>query len=131
MGPFQHMGRVICSWAHQHAAVGLQLLVGLGLCVDTALWLIAFCFSMRLLQAHSVSRRLLQSHSVIVGASILMSVVLDIVPEHQLCACICRYAFNIIFNILNKSSLNAFPCPWFISAMQLSKCALGLAATVT
>jgi hypothetical protein len=42
----------------------------------------------------------------------------------------CRYAFNIIFNILNKSSLNAFPCPWFISAMQLSKCALELAATV-
>jgi hypothetical protein len=34
---------------------------------------------------------------------------------------LCRYAFNIIFNILNKSSLNAFPCPWFISAMQLSK----------
>lgn len=29
------------------------------------------------------------------------------------------YAFNIIFNILNKSSLNAFPCPWFISAWQL------------
>eukprot|EP00879_Flechtneria_rotunda_P011581 GHRR01012096.1.p1 GENE.GHRR01012096.1~~GHRR01012096.1.p1 ORF type:complete len:186 (+),score=35.20 GHRR01012096.1:200-757(+) len=29
------------------------------------------------------------------------------------------YAFNIIFNILNKSSLNAFPCPWFISASQL------------
>jgi solute carrier family 35 protein E1 len=32
---------------------------------------------------------------------------------------VCRYAFNIIFNILNKSSLNAFPCPWFISAWQL------------
>lgn len=30
-----------------------------------------------------------------------------------------RYAFNIIFNILNKSTLNAFPCPWLISALQL------------
>jgi hypothetical protein len=32
-----------------------------------------------------------------------------------------RYAFNIVFNILNKSALNAFPCPWFISAWQLSE----------
>ena len=32
-----------------------------------------------------------------------------------------RYAFNIIFNILNKSTLNAFPCPWFISTLQLGK----------
>lgn len=41
----------------------------------------------------------------------------------------CRYAFNIVFNILNKSSLNAFPCPWFISAWQLRKfacCSHGL-----
>jgi len=30
-----------------------------------------------------------------------------------------RYAFNIIFNILNKSALNAFPCPWLISTLQL------------
>eukprot|EP00798_Chlamydomonas_sp_ICE-L_P015629 gene15629-21735_t len=30
------------------------------------------------------------------------------------------YAFNIVFNILNKSSLNAFPCPWFISTLQLA-----------
>ena len=34
----------------------------------------------------------------------------------------CRYAFNIIFNILNKSTLNAFPCPWFISTLQLGGC---------
>jgi hypothetical protein len=30
-----------------------------------------------------------------------------------------RYAFNIIFNILNKSTLNTFPCPWLISTLQL------------
>ncbi|KIY94590.1 Glucose-6-phosphate/phosphate translocator 1, chloroplast precursor, putative [Monoraphidium neglectum] len=30
------------------------------------------------------------------------------------------YAFNIIFNILNKSTLNAFPCPWLISTLQLA-----------
>ncbi|KAL6751807.1 triose-phosphate transporter family-domain-containing protein [Haematococcus lacustris] len=30
------------------------------------------------------------------------------------------YAFNIIFNIVNKSALNAFPCPWFISTLQLA-----------
>ncbi|KAG2489028.1 hypothetical protein HYH03_012466 [Edaphochlamys debaryana] len=29
------------------------------------------------------------------------------------------YAFNIIFNIINKSTLNAFPCPWFIGTWQL------------
>ncbi|WIA17613.1 hypothetical protein OEZ86_014685 [Tetradesmus obliquus] len=34
------------------------------------------------------------------------------------------YAFNIIFNILNKSALNAFPCPWFISTWQLMASAL-------
>lgn len=33
-----------------------------------------------------------------------------------------RYAFNIVFNILNKSALMAFPCPWLISAWQLRKC---------
>jgi hypothetical protein len=37
--------------------------------------------------------------------------------EHALLYC--RYAFNIIFNILNKSALNAFPCPWFIATLQL------------
>jgi solute carrier family 35 protein E1 len=30
-----------------------------------------------------------------------------------------RYAFNIIFNIINKTTLNAFPCPWLISTLQL------------
>lgn len=30
-----------------------------------------------------------------------------------------RYAFNIIFNIMNKTMLNAFPCPYFISTWQL------------
>lgn len=29
------------------------------------------------------------------------------------------YAFNIVFNIINKSCLNAYPCPYWISAMQL------------
>ncbi|GFR45956.1 hypothetical protein Agub_g7423 [Astrephomene gubernaculifera] len=29
------------------------------------------------------------------------------------------YAFNIIFNLINKSTLNAFPCPWFIGTWQL------------
>lgn len=29
------------------------------------------------------------------------------------------YAFNIIFNILNKSCLNVFPCPWFLATFQL------------
>lgn len=29
------------------------------------------------------------------------------------------YAFNIIFNILNKSALNVFPAPWFIATFQL------------
>ena len=32
----------------------------------------------------------------------------------------CRYAFNIVFNIYNKQALNAFACPWFISALQLA-----------
>jgi hypothetical protein len=27
----------------------------------------------------------------------------------------------MIFNILNKSALNAFPCPYFMSAMQLGE----------
>lgn len=30
------------------------------------------------------------------------------------------YAFNIIFNIFNKSTLNIFPYPWFISTLQLA-----------
>lgn len=29
------------------------------------------------------------------------------------------YAFNIVFNILNKSVLNVFPAPWFIATFQL------------
>ncbi|DBA85788.1 hypothetical protein WJX77_003154 [Trebouxia sp. C0004] len=29
------------------------------------------------------------------------------------------YGANIIFNIANKKSLTAFPCPWFISTLQL------------
>jgi hypothetical protein len=32
-----------------------------------------------------------------------------------------RYAFNIIFNLVNKSALNSFPCPWFISTLQLGE----------
>ena len=32
-----------------------------------------------------------------------------------------RYGFNIVFNLINKSTLNAFPCPWFIGTWQLSK----------
>lgn len=39
-------------------------------------------------------------------------------PALPACA---RYAFNIIFNILNKSALNAFPCPWLISTLQLGE----------
>ncbi|PNH09729.1 hypothetical protein TSOC_003626, partial [Tetrabaena socialis] len=31
------------------------------------------------------------------------------------------YGFNIIFNLVNKSTLNAFPCPWFIGTWQLSE----------
>lgn len=34
------------------------------------------------------------------------------------------YAFNIIFNILNKSMLNVFPAPWFLSAFQLGASAV-------
>ena len=30
------------------------------------------------------------------------------------------YAFNIIFNIFNKSTLNIFPYPWFVSTLQLA-----------
>eukprot|EP00955_Chlamydomonas_euryale_P097132 365053-Chlamydomonas_euryale.AAC.16 len=37
------------------------------------------------------------------------------------CAMPCRYVFNIVFNILNKSALNSFPCPWFISTLQLGE----------
>lgn len=33
-----------------------------------------------------------------------------------------RYAFNIIFNLINKSTLNTFPCPWFIGTWQLGEC---------
>jgi solute carrier family 35 protein E1 len=38
------------------------------------------------------------------------------------------YAFNIVFNILNKSMLNIFPCPWFLSAFQLGASALFMCA---
>ena len=31
------------------------------------------------------------------------------------------YAFNIVFNILNKSTLNIFPKPWLLSTIQLGK----------
>lgn len=34
--------------------------------------------------------------------------------------CPARYAFNIVFNILNKSTLNIFPAPWFLATFQLS-----------
>jgi solute carrier family 35, member E1 len=34
------------------------------------------------------------------------------------------YAFNIMFNILNKTMLNVFPAPWFLSAFQLGASAL-------
>lgn len=34
------------------------------------------------------------------------------------------YAFNIIFNIFNKTTLNIFPYPWFISTLQLGAGAL-------
>eukprot|EP00879_Flechtneria_rotunda_P015024 GHRR01015699.1.p1 GENE.GHRR01015699.1~~GHRR01015699.1.p1 ORF type:complete len:331 (+),score=78.12 GHRR01015699.1:384-1376(+) len=44
---------------------------------------------------------------------VVLQLMPDLLQQHG------RYAFNIIFNILNKSSLNAFPCPWFISASQL------------
>jgi hypothetical protein len=30
------------------------------------------------------------------------------------------YAFNIVFNILNKTALNTFPCPWLIATWQLA-----------
>lgn len=30
------------------------------------------------------------------------------------------YAFNITFNIVNKTALNTFPCPWFIATLQLA-----------
>lgn len=30
------------------------------------------------------------------------------------------YAFNIVFNILNKSTLNVFPAPYFLSTLQLA-----------
>lgn len=29
------------------------------------------------------------------------------------------YAFSIIFNVLNKATLNTFPCPWLISTIQV------------
>eukprot|EP00891_Asterochloris_glomerata_P003352 jgi/Astpho2/3352/Aster-04701 len=41
--------------------------------------------------------------------------------ERNCCSSGCiRYASNIIFNIANKNSLTAFPCPWFISTLQLA-----------
>lgn len=30
------------------------------------------------------------------------------------------YSFNIVFNIVNKATLNAFPMPWFIATWQLA-----------
>jgi solute carrier family 35 protein E1 len=37
------------------------------------------------------------------------------------------YAFNIVFNILNKTALNAFPCPWLIATWQLAASGLFMA----
>ncbi|KAF8058460.1 hypothetical protein HT031_005584 [Scenedesmus sp. PABB004] len=37
------------------------------------------------------------------------------------------YGFNIVFNLLNKSALNAFPCPWAIATWQLVASALFMA----
>lgn len=44
-----------------------------------------------------------------------------------------RYAFNIIFNLLNKTTLNMFPAPYFISTLQLGTehCSLQDALTIT
>ncbi|KAF5840710.1 sugar phosphate/phosphate translocator-like protein [Dunaliella salina] len=38
------------------------------------------------------------------------------------------YAFNIIFNIVNKSSLNTFSCPWLVSTWQLAASGLFMVA---
>lgn len=38
------------------------------------------------------------------------------------------YAFNIVFNILNKTALNTFPCPWLIATWQLAASGLFMAA---
>jgi solute carrier family 35 protein E1 len=38
------------------------------------------------------------------------------------------YAFNIIFNILNKSCLNVFPAPWFLATFQLCASAVFMMA---
>lgn len=34
------------------------------------------------------------------------------------------YAFNIMFNLLNKSTLNLFPAPWFLATFQLMSSAV-------
>ncbi len=45
-----------------------------------------------------------------------------------LTSCLCRrYAFNIVFNIINKSTLNIFPKPWLLSTIQLGKFSILLA----
>lgn len=38
------------------------------------------------------------------------------------------YAFNIVFNILNKTALNTFACPWLIATWQLAASGLFMAA---
>jgi len=38
------------------------------------------------------------------------------------------YAFNIIFNIVNKSILNVFPAPWFLATFQLCASAVFMMA---
>lgn len=38
------------------------------------------------------------------------------------------YAFNIVFNLLNKSLLNVFPAPWLIATLQLVASAAFMAA---
>lgn len=67
------------------------------------------------------ARQAVYPHGVLMDLR-LCPVLPALVLTGVVCLYLTRYAFNIIFNILNKSSLNAFPCPWFISAMQLSEC---------
>ena len=41
------------------------------------------------------------------------------------------YAFNIVFNILNKSTLNIFPKPWLLSTIQLASGVIWMAGMWT
>jgi solute carrier family 35 protein E1 len=50
-------------------------------------------------------------------------------PAWRISAYICAwYLFNIVFNILNKTALNSFPCPWLIATWQLAASGLFMAA---